>query len=273
VCWSCPDVFIPRGRTSGGARHQASRREAALPFYPLMKTIVYVDGLNLYYAALRGTAFKWLDLYALFKDHLLEQETELFQVRYYTAPAKGSSSDDPESPYRQRRYLHALKAYRGNRIEIVHGFIARTTPFLRLVRSDKPGPGIAKAQVFQFTEKQTDVNLAADLISDAWHTRCRQAVVCSNDSDLVGALAAVRRDHPSMILGLVSTARDPSRVSRELRRQAVWCKILEAAHLAQAQLPDKIPGTRLSRPPEWSGGEERRVGSITEPALLPPTAA
>jgi len=26
-----------------------------------MKTIVYVDGLNLYYAALRGTPFKWLD--------------------------------------------------------------------------------------------------------------------------------------------------------------------------------------------------------------------
>jgi hypothetical protein len=28
-------------------------------------TIVYVDGFNLYYRALRGTAHKWLDLIAL----------------------------------------------------------------------------------------------------------------------------------------------------------------------------------------------------------------
>jgi 6-hydroxy-3-succinoylpyridine 3-monooxygenase len=60
-----------------------------------MKTIVYVDGLNLYYAALRGTPYKWLDLYALFRDKVLEAGTEVEQIRYYTAPVKGSSSDDP----------------------------------------------------------------------------------------------------------------------------------------------------------------------------------
>ena len=31
-----------------------------------MRTYVYVDGFNLYYEALRGTAWKWLDLPALF---------------------------------------------------------------------------------------------------------------------------------------------------------------------------------------------------------------
>ena len=36
-----------------------------------MKTIVYVDGLNLYYSMLRGTPFKWLDLYTLFRDQVL----------------------------------------------------------------------------------------------------------------------------------------------------------------------------------------------------------
>jgi 6-hydroxy-3-succinoylpyridine 3-monooxygenase len=70
-----------------------------------MKTTVYVDGLNLYYAALRGTPFKWLDLYALFRDHVLDTNAGLEHVRYYTAPVKGSSSDDPSSPQRQQRYL------------------------------------------------------------------------------------------------------------------------------------------------------------------------
>jgi uncharacterized LabA/DUF88 family protein len=237
-----------------------------------MKTIVYVDGLNLYYAALRGTPFKWLDLYALFNDQLLERETELVQVRYYTAPVKGSFSDDPESPARQRRYLQALKAYRGNRIEIIHGFIARTTPFLRLVCSEGAGSPARKVQVFQFTEKQTDVNLAADLISDAWHARSGQAVVCRNDSDLLGALTAVRRDHPSMILGLVSPGRGGGRVSRDLINQVTWWKLLELSHLARAQLPDKIPGTRLSRPQEWIGSDVR-AEPIDGPATLTQPAA
>jgi hypothetical protein len=81
-----------------------------------MKTIVYVDGLNLYYAALRDTPFKWLDLYALFQDQVLDANTDVEQVRYYTAPVKGSSSDDPSSPQRQQRYLAALEAYRGPKI-------------------------------------------------------------------------------------------------------------------------------------------------------------
>ena len=29
------------------------------------KTIVYIDGYNLYYGLLKGTAYKWLDLLAL----------------------------------------------------------------------------------------------------------------------------------------------------------------------------------------------------------------
>jgi len=30
-----------------------------------MATIVYVDGFNLYYGALKGTPYKWLDIHAL----------------------------------------------------------------------------------------------------------------------------------------------------------------------------------------------------------------
>jgi uncharacterized LabA/DUF88 family protein len=237
-----------------------------------MKTIVYVDGLNLYYAALRGTAFKWLDLYALFRDSILDTDAEVEQVRYYTAPVKGSSSDDPASPQRQQRYLRALKAYRGNHVEIVQGFIARKTPFLRLVNSSKNYVGIARAQVFHFIEKQTDVNLAADLISDAWHGRSRQAVVCSNDSDLVGALAAVRRDHPEVILGLVAPVRESSHVSRELSNLATWCKVLSPAHLASSQLPERIPGTQLNRPDRWKQAAAD-VALIRRPMRSPPNAA
>jgi len=215
-----------------------------------MRTVVYVDGFNLYYGALRGTALKWLDLYALFQEHVLEPGAQVEQVRYYTAPVKGSSSDDCASPQRQQCYLRALQAYRGSRIEIIHGFIMRTTPLLRLTDPSQGRSG-ATVQVFQFTEKQTDVNLTADLISDAWRGRYEQAVVCSNDTDLVGALRAVRRDHPALTIGIVAPARDQRYVSSDLRKVAHWHKTLSPVHLSTAQLPERIPGTPLTRPEAW----------------------
>jgi uncharacterized LabA/DUF88 family protein len=216
-----------------------------------MKTIVYVDGLNLYYGSLRGTAFKWLDLYTLFRDCVLETDADVEQIRYYTAPIKASSSDDPASPMRQQRYLRALKAHRGDRIQIIQGFIARTTPRLRLVRPRASSVCTTKVRVFQFTEKQTDVNLVSDFISDACHGRCKQAVLCSNDRDLVGALAAVKRDHSDVVVGLVAPVREQHQVTRDLSRLTRWCRVIRPEHLARAQLPERIPGTQLTRPDEW----------------------
>ena len=45
---------------------------------------------------------------------------------------------------------------------------------------------------------------------------------------------------------------DQRRISGDLRRHATWYKALNPAHLASAQLPDRIPGTHLSRPDAWS---------------------
>jgi 6-hydroxy-3-succinoylpyridine 3-monooxygenase len=104
-----------------------------------MKTVVYVDGLNLYYGVLRGTKFKWLNLYELFQDHVLDSATRVEKVRYYTAPMKRSASDDPASPGRQQKYLRALKAYLGDSIEIVQGSIVRTTPIARLLNALQDG--------------------------------------------------------------------------------------------------------------------------------------
>jgi uncharacterized LabA/DUF88 family protein len=215
-----------------------------------MKTVVYVDGLNLYYGLLRGTAFKWLDLYRLFQDHVLGAMTRVETVRYYTAPVKGSASDDPASPRRQQTYLRALKAYHGDRVEIIQGSIDRTTPILRLLNALQDGL-VSKVRVVQFTEKETDVNLAADLISDAWRGRCEQAVICSNDRDLVGALAAVRRDHPRVEIGLVAPVRDQRYVSCYLSNLANWHKALNPVHIARSQLPERIPGTLLRCPDAW----------------------
>jgi hypothetical protein len=38
------------------------------------RVIVYLDGYNFYYSRLRGTAFKWLDVVALFRDQILKPQ-------------------------------------------------------------------------------------------------------------------------------------------------------------------------------------------------------
>lgn len=217
-----------------------------------MRTRVYVDGFNLFYGALSGTSYKWLDLFDLFQNHVLDASAVVEQVCYYTAPIKASAADDKQAPIRQQKYLRALRAYRPAQIIIREGFIQRSTPALRLAeRFDgfKIGQPI---RVFQFSEKQTDVNLAADLISDAWKGLMEQAVVCSNDSDLAGALEAVRRDQPALKLGVVAPVGDVRFISGDLKHHADWHKPLSSAHLQAAQLPSKIPGTPLTCPEDWT---------------------
>ena len=219
-----------------------------------MKTIVYVDGYNLYYGLLRRSAFKWLDLYRLFQDHALGQNAEVLEVRYYTAPVLGRMSDDPESSQRQRTYLQALRKMPPNKVTIIEGKIMAETPVLRLVNPLPECPGLTHVKVHDFTEKKTDVNLAADLITGAWTGVYEQAVICSNDTDLEGALRVVKEHRPAIRLGLVAPipSDDSRKIAADLKSHADWSKVLSKVHLERSQLPDKIPGTALRRPPAWS---------------------
>ena len=57
-----------------------------------MRTFVYVDGFNLYYGALRGTPWKWLDLPALFAK-VLQPRHDILKVKYFTARVSGTAAE------------------------------------------------------------------------------------------------------------------------------------------------------------------------------------
>ena len=218
-----------------------------------MRTVVYVDGYNLYYGLLRKTRLKWLDLFALFRDQVLDADVKLVEVRYYTAPVLARMCDSPESPQRQRRYLQALRLMYPTQIVIVEGKIQASKPFQRLVQPLAEVPALQRVQVYDFNEKKTDVNLASDLISGAWTGEYEHAVLCSNDTDLEAALATVRRYHPALRLGLVApiSGDDHRRISRDLAKNVDWAKLLSPVHLQNAQLPERIPSSSIRRPEGW----------------------
>jgi len=219
----------------------------------IIKTVVYIDGYNLYYGLLRKSKLKWLDVVELFKTHVLDKDAHVTQVRYYTAPVLGRMSDDPKSTQRQRQYLQALKKVNPQLLVIIEGKILATRPYQRLVSPIPETPELKVVQVYDFNEKKTDVNLAVDLITDAWKESYEQAVICSNDSDLERALAAVKMDHPHLRVGVVAPipSGDHRHISGDLIRHADWKKTLSLSHIAKSQLPLKIPNSRIQKPSSW----------------------
>jgi len=142
---------------------------------PKMGTIVYVDGFNLYYGALKGSSLKWLDLEA-FCHAMLPQENVTL-VRYFTAHVSGKV--DKDAPLRQATYLRALATL--PLVQIHYGnFLSNKT---RMALAN-PRPGGAKTVVVIKTEeKGSDVNLASHLLWDAFAGRCSTQVLISDDSD------------------------------------------------------------------------------------------
>jgi uncharacterized LabA/DUF88 family protein len=200
--------------------------------------------------------YKWLDLYALFQGHVLNNAADVVEVRYYTAPVLGKMSDDPESQRRQRTYLQALRKMPPHKTTIIEGKMAVSTPFLRLVKPILGAPELTHAQVYTLNEKNTDVNLASDLITGAWTASYQQAVICTNDTDIAGALVSIKLHHPKLILGLVAPipSDDHRRIATDLTRHTDWAKMLSSLHLGKSQLPDKIPHTAINKPEKWKNG-------------------
>ena len=107
-----------------------------------MRARVYVDGFNLYYGALRGTHFKWLNPVHL-ATLLLPRDWEIDRVSYFTARVSGKL--DPRAPARQQVYLKALATL--PEVDVHYGrFLAKTAwrPLAnlpvadRLIRSPNP---------------------------------------------------------------------------------------------------------------------------------------
>jgi uncharacterized LabA/DUF88 family protein len=239
------------------------RLRAALSFLGgLLKTIVYVDGYNLYYGLLRRSEYKWLDLYKLFSDNVLNSDADVVEVRYYTAPVLGRMCDDPKSPGRQRTYLAALKKMPPSKVTIIEGKHAVSKPFQRLVSPIPERPDLQRVQVYDFNEKHTDVNIAVDIVAGAWTAAYEQVVLCTNDTDVIGALVSVRQSHPDIRIGIVApvSGDDHRRISADLMRLADWSKKLSTVHLANSQLPEKIPGSPIRKPTEW--GQQRFNGEV-----------
>lgn len=210
-----------------------------------MRTFVYIDGFNLYYGAVKGSPYKWLDLKALF-TRILRSENKILAIKYYTAKVS-ARPDDPGAPTRQTIFLDALKAHIPE-LEITLGHFLQSTVRMRLAH---PKPWRKTEEVLKTEEKGSDVNLALHVLNDAWENRYDCAVICSNDSDLREALRLVRSRHKKKIVLVVPGDPVLRPAAIQLKRYANAEIRIAEADLAASQLPNPIPGTTLHKPPTW----------------------
>lgn len=207
-----------------------------------MRTIVYVDGFNLYYGSLKGTPWKWLDLLVLFET-ILRPHHDIRVIKYFTARVSGTSGD-PSKPQRQDVYLHALRRYRPE-VETYFGHFLSHTVRAPLA---KPRGKQLTAEVIKTGEKGSDVKLAVHLLNDGWLDVYDCAVVVSNDSDVAEAMRMVKHHHTKRI-GLLTPG--TGRPSRQLMAHADFSRHIRSNALQHSQLPDPIPGTNIRKPSRW----------------------
>jgi uncharacterized LabA/DUF88 family protein len=226
------------------------------------KTIIYIDGYNLYYSRLKNTPFKWLDVVALFRDQLLRAQdptAEVIAVKYFTAPVKASyARHGTLSEQAQTQYLRALKAKYAY-LEVINGFHIFEPTKLPTFIKGVPASKDNLSSIWMIEEKQTDENLSLQVYRDAIKGNCDQIVICSNDSDVEPVLKLLALDTPEVIVGLVLPLPPPcpdnSRVSnKRLMGKTQWVRhYIRDEELAKAQLPQQVPTAKKPavKPLHW----------------------
>jgi uncharacterized LabA/DUF88 family protein len=231
--------------------------------HPLTRTTIYVDGYNLYYARLKGTPYKWLDLVALFRDRILRPQdpnAQVVAIKYFTAPVMARYARHGEaSTNAQTQYHRALESGSSGLVQIIKGFHIFEPTFLPAFTENAPPSKDRVSPVWMIEEKQTDVNIALHAYRDAIQGKTDQVVICSNDSDMEPALRMVREDVPTVRVGLVMPLREnssPGRVhpNKRLTELAHWVRRqIRDDELAQSQLAHNVPTKRkpASKPAHW----------------------
>ena len=209
------------------------------------RTIVYIDGFNLYYGLLRrNAASKWLDLWKLSRC-LVSPNNDILAVKYFTSRVNYDPKK-PSSKEHQEIYLRALQKI--GTVEVVEGYYQRQDarmPFrFEPCKSCRP-----YADVVRIEEKRSDVNLATAMMVDFHEDKADSFVVISGDADLIAPIDYIRRIGQRNVV----VFNPHPTISGDLKKHATYYKNIPRDLPLSCRLPDEIVyGThhRVIRCPE-----------------------
>lgn len=211
-------------------------KRKSLPGNTKLRVITYIDGFNLYFGlkAKKWRRYMWLDL-CEFAEGLLLKDQTLEHVKYFTSRVRGNVGKQE----RQSAYLDALTTLKNLTI-----YWGRYQPDEK--RCDKCGHYAYHPQ-----EKKTDVNIATQLLCDAFHDLFDTALIVSGDADLVPPVQAVKELFPKK---RVVIAFPPERHSVELADTAHAYFTIYEGKFRRCLLPEHIDlpkGLHVDCPTKW----------------------
>lgn len=203
------------------------------------RVLVYIDGFNLYFG-LRSKGWRkyyWLNLHALALS-LLKPGQQLEGVHYFTTRIRANGHNVPDMQ-RQNAYLEALGAIPGIQTHFGH-YLEKPRECLK-----------CGAKWVGYEEKMTDVNIAVQMLADAFGDRFDTVLLVSGDSDLTTPVRMLRSTFPAK---RVIMAFPPNRHSSELKQAAHGYFTIGEDKLRHSQLPAQVmraDGFVLQRPAHW----------------------
>jgi len=203
------------------------------------RVITYIDGFNLYFG-LKSKGWRryyWLNPQRLI-ENLLKPDQKLVFTKYFTARVNNNPRD-PGKHKRQATFLEAIDTLPDTRIYYGHYLPKQQTCF-------KCG-----ATWNAHEEKMTDVNIAVEMLNDAYEDAFDTAMLVSADSDLAMPVESVTTRFPKK---RVVIACPPNRHSKRLEAIASACFIIGRKKFHDSQFEDvltKPDGFVLKRPATW----------------------
>ncbi|MGH7453413.1 MAG: NYN domain-containing protein [bacterium] len=200
------------------------------------RVIVYIDGFNLYFGLMQKgwRKYLWLDL-KKFAASLLLPDQVLIHTKYFT-----SRISKPVSKQRlQSTFIDAL-----NTLTEVSIYYGRYQAEVRTCENCGYNAIISN-------EKKTDVNIATELLVDAFQDRFDIAILVTADADLTAPIVSIRKLFPNKSVIL---AFPPKRHSYELRNVASGVYYIGEDKFRKNLLPEKVvtqSGFALQRPDKW----------------------
>jgi uncharacterized LabA/DUF88 family protein len=209
------------------------------------RTIIYIDGFNLYFGLVQQgwRKYLWLNVHA-FGAAILRSDERLMQVNYFTSEIMGP----PDKLSRQRAYLAALRTVDGLTIHRGRYESEKVACY-----SCGGFMGCAKCHKVWWdnNEKMTDVKIATGLLVDAFQDRYDDAILVSGDADQKPAIDHVRRIFPDK---RVYVCFPPSRKSYDLERSASGVITATEESFRKSQFPVVVTtaaNRSVVRPGSW----------------------
>ncbi|MCL2331449.1 MAG: NYN domain-containing protein [Proteobacteria bacterium] len=206
---------------------------------------VYIDGFNLFHSALqenfsntpldkqRWPELRWLDLRKLALNFINPKLENLTSVYYFSAPILWK----PAKAAKHKEYMNALRTVG---VEVILG---------QFKEKDRSCP-LCKQQYKAHEEKETDINIAISILSDALQDKFDTALILSGDSDLAPVISKMKMLFPTKKIGIILP---PYQYGAELTAKADYVKKIHKSNLRKSLLPHTVSylGGLINAPADW----------------------